>query len=218
MAEAGFTLDIWYFAGLSGDFRKGKMQRRLIAGHPINIGRKQTGELFALRDICPHRAAPLSKGCLKDGTVECPYHGWRFGVDDGTCKEIPALTAAQDIKTEKIKLRTYPISEQGQLVWVYISADKAAHSTDETSPQIAPPSFPFAARAPAITDCVTLNCHVDHAVIGLMDPAHGPYVHRQWWWRSQHSVHEKSKAFKPVPRGFAMSAHSPSSNSFAPRL
>ncbi|HEX3740376.1 MAG TPA: aromatic ring-hydroxylating dioxygenase subunit alpha, partial [Terriglobales bacterium] len=54
---------------------------------------------------------------------------------------------------------------------------------------------------------------VDHGIIGLMDPAHGPFVHQAWWWRSQHSIHEKEKHFEPVANGFRMSAHTPSSNS-----
>ena len=214
MAEASFTLDIWYFAGLSGDLRNGQMLRRVIAGEPINLGRDESGKIFAMRDICPHRAAPLSKGCLKDGTVECPYHGWRFGIEDGACKEIPALTSKQTLETDKIKIRTFPVREDGQLIWVYISANPK----DISPPAINPPQFPFATRKRAIDDSVILNCYVDHAVIGLMDPAHGPYVHAQWWWRSEHSIHEKSKAFEPRERGFAMAAHSPSSNSFAYKL
>ena len=83
---SGFVFDIWYFAGLSRDVARGKMARIEIAGEPITLGRNEDGSLFALRDICPHRAAPLSKGCIKDNTVECPYHGWRFGIDDGACK------------------------------------------------------------------------------------------------------------------------------------
>ena len=54
---------------------------------------------------------------------------------------------------------------------------------------------------------------VDHGIIGLMDPAHGPFVHQAWWWRSRHSIHEKQKNFEPIPNGFRMSAHTPSSNS-----
>jgi phenylpropionate dioxygenase-like ring-hydroxylating dioxygenase large terminal subunit len=46
-----------------------------------------------------------------------------------------------------------------------------------------------------------------------MDPAHGPFVHQAWWWRSRHSIHEKQKQFEPIPNGFRMSAHTPSSNS-----
>ena len=213
-SQNSFVFDIWYFAGLASDIRKGQMIRREIAGEPICIGRQDDGSLFALRDICPHRAAPFSKGCIKDGTVECPYHGWRFGIDDGACKEIPALTPDQTLETEKIKVRTFPVRQEGQLIWVYVAADKRFTG----SPEIDPPAFPFANRRAIMDDSLTLNCHVDHAVIGLMDPAHGPYVHRQWWWRSESSIHAKAKAFEPRERGFAMAAHEPSSNSFAYKL
>jgi hypothetical protein len=54
---------------------------------------------------------------------------------------------------------------------------------------------------------------VDQAIIGLMDPAHGPFVHQAWWWRSRHSIREKEKQFEPIPDGFRMSAHAPSANS-----
>ena len=52
---------------------------------PIVVGRTESGEAFALRDICPHRLVPLSAGKMKDTdgepTVECPYHGWVFHTD-----------------------------------------------------------------------------------------------------------------------------------------
>jgi len=46
-----------------------------------------------------------------------------------------------------------------------------------------------------------------------MDPAHGPFVHQAWWWRSRASIREKTKRFEPIPEGFRMSAHAPSGNS-----
>jgi phenylpropionate dioxygenase-like ring-hydroxylating dioxygenase large terminal subunit len=46
-----------------------------------------------------------------------------------------------------------------------------------------------------------------------MDPAHGPFVHQAWWWRSRASIHEKTKRFEPIAEGFRMSSHAPSSNS-----
>ena len=54
---------------------------------------------------------------------------------------------------------------------------------------------------------------MDHGIIGLMDPAHGPFVHQSWWWRGRKSIHEKEKQFEPIPLGFRMSPHQPSSNS-----
>ena len=46
-----------------------------------------------------------------------------------------------------------------------------------------------------------------------MDPAHGPFVHQAWWWRSRHSIRDKAKQFEPIPNGFRMSPHAPSANS-----
>lgn len=211
---SSFVHDIWYFAGLKSDVKTGALIRRVIAGEPITLGRKKDGQIFALRDICPHRAAPLSRGRIIGDTVECPYHGWRFSAANGACTAIPALTSEQEMETSKIKVRHFPARQDGHLIWIYISSDKKFSGV----PPIDPPQFAMAERAPLISDELTLNCHVDHAVIGLMDPAHGPYVHSQWWWRSKHSMHEKSKAFEPRERGFAMAAHTPSSNSFAYKL
>jgi len=40
-----------------------------------------------MRDICPHRLAPLSQGRVdpQTGCIECPYHGWQFN-STGTYK------------------------------------------------------------------------------------------------------------------------------------
>lgn len=213
-----FVMNIWYFAGLSTDIKTGALIRREIAGEPITLGRKQDGTVFALKDICPHRAAPLSEGQIHEegdsATIECPYHGWKFGTADGACKDIPALCKNQSLDTERIKVRTFPVREDGQLLWVFISSDKHFSGT----PDVEPPLFPFARHKATLDDSLILNCHVDHAVIGLMDPAHGPYVHRQWWWRSEKSMHEKQKDFAPYNVGFAMVRHSPSSNSRAYKI
>src|SRR6202042_2564895 len=58
-----------------------------------------------------------------------------------------------------------------------------------------------------------LPCSVDPGIIGLMDPAHGPFVHQAWWWRSRASIHEKTKRFEPIAEGFRMASHQPSGNS-----
>ena len=78
-----FLFNTWYFIGTSSEIHLGKMKRKVIAGQPLVVGRRKNGSIFALRDTCPHRAAPFSKGCIIKNTVECPYHGWRFDVDSG---------------------------------------------------------------------------------------------------------------------------------------
>ena len=212
----GFLTDIWYFVALSSDLKPGKLARYELLGEPVLLGRSQKGQLFALRDICPHRAAPLSGGkfireASGEETVECPYHGWRFGAD-GACAAIPSLVADQEMDIARIRVRRYPVAESQGLVFVWITSD----TRGQGEPTEAPPVFPgVVGGAPKLVDRMDFDAHIDHAVVGLMDPAHGPYVHQQWWWRSKASQHEKAKRFEPRESGFAMVRHEPSKNSRA---
>jgi phenylpropionate dioxygenase-like ring-hydroxylating dioxygenase large terminal subunit len=88
-----------------------------------------------------------------------------------------------------------------------------------------PPTIPAAPKLAVFSEkyrMTHLECelpsHVDQGIIGLMDPAHGPFVHQSWYWRSRHSIHEKEKKFEPIANGFRMSPHTPSSNSAPYRM
>ncbi|MCG8442515.1 MAG: aromatic ring-hydroxylating dioxygenase subunit alpha [Caulobacterales bacterium] len=218
LQEAGpvFLTDIWYFACLGRELKAGAMTRKTIVGEPIVIGRTTSGEAFALRDICPHRGAPLSAGRLvENGTgagVQCPYHGWTFRTSDGTCSAIPALVD-EGVDIARIRAPRYRLREAAGLVWIYMPSAAGA----DGEPQVEPLAFE-APGAPRLMARCLLPCHADHGIVGLVDPAHGPYVHQNWWWRSPSSMHEKAKAFHPSPYGFTMTAHRPSSNSRAYKL
>ena len=41
------------------------------------------GQFFAMRDMCGHRNAPLSRGRLEGCIVECPLHFAQFDVRTG---------------------------------------------------------------------------------------------------------------------------------------
>jgi phenylpropionate dioxygenase-like ring-hydroxylating dioxygenase large terminal subunit len=209
-----FLRDLWYFGALSSELKPGQHLHRELLGRPILFGRDHAGKVYALRDICPHRGILLSGGEAQqhgDEThVECPYHGWRFRTD-GSCAAIPSLTAEQTTAMDlsKIKTRAFPVHEDQGLIWIYYAED------DDAVPCIDPPKLDIPdGHMPRMVIRDVFNCHVDHAVIGLMDPAHIPYIHRQWWWRSAKSVHEKEKIFGPVDRGFSMLPHTPSKNSY----
>jgi phenylpropionate dioxygenase-like ring-hydroxylating dioxygenase large terminal subunit len=215
----GFLYGLWYVAALSTDLRPGRLKRYEILGEPVLVGRDRAGRAYALRDICPHRAAPLSAGRLARDetgaeTVECPYHGWMFRTADGACSRIPSLVDGQAMEVERIRVRSYPVEESQGLVWIFMAEGPRA-----SGPEGPPPRFEgVVGDGPKLVERMDFEAHVDHAVVGLMDPAHGPYVHQQWWWRSSASQHEKSKAFEPRELGFAMVRHAPSSNSRAYRI
>jgi phenylpropionate dioxygenase-like ring-hydroxylating dioxygenase large terminal subunit len=214
----GFLEDIWYFAALGSDLKPGKLQRYEILGQPILLARERSGAVYAMRDICPHRAAPLSAGKLvgEGGAevVECPYHGWKFRTD-GVCAQIPSLVADQEMDASRIRVRRYPAAESQGLVFVWMASDAAR----DAEPDQPPPAFEgVVGGAPKLVDRMMFDAHIDHAVVGLMDPAHGPYVHQQWWWRSKAHQLEKAKPFEPREAGFAMVSHAPSKNSRAYKI
>jgi phenylpropionate dioxygenase-like ring-hydroxylating dioxygenase large terminal subunit len=215
----GFLYGLWYFAALGPELKPGRLKRYEFLGEPVLLGRTRAGEAYALRDICPHRAAPLSAGRLKADAsgaevVECPYHGWTFRARDGVCTRVPSMVDGQDFEAGRVRVRSYPVQESQGLVWIFMAENARA-----PGPEAPPPMFEgVVGGAPKLVERMDFEAHLDHAVVGLMDPAHGPYVHQQWWWRSSASQHEKSKAFEPRELGFAMVRHAPSKNSRAYRI
>jgi len=204
-----FLRDCWYVAGLAATVRKGGLSREMLLGEPVLIGRGRDGRVFALRDICPHRGVPLSAGrVLSDNTVECPYHGWRFR-GDGQCALIPSLVGGEAIEAAKIKVRAYPACEQDGLIWVYM----AAPGHEAAAPRYEPPRVGVPNAKPRWVESQLFACAIDHAVIGLMDPAHAPYVHGRWWWKV--TPKEKAKTYAPLANGFVMTKHKPSKPMYA---
>ena len=67
----------WYVACLSTELRRRPLSRAVL-DTPMALFRDGAGVPHALVDRCPHRNAPLSIGRVRDGLLECRYHGWRF--------------------------------------------------------------------------------------------------------------------------------------------
>src|SRR4051812_8276057 len=206
----------WYRALPSDKVNRGKLHKAVLLEIPLVIGRDRSGKPFALRDACPHRGMPLSCGQFDGEQLECSYHGWRFHSLSGQCRLIPSLTADQNLKVDRIYAGNYACEEHESFVWVFMPdpGPPGAGFTARAEPGSACPRSPtFSEKYKTAYLTADLPCSVDHGIIGLMDPAHGPFVHQAWWWRSRHSIHEKQKQFEPIPNGFRMSAHTPSSNS-----
>ena len=183
---------------------------------PLVIGRDAAGKPFALRDVCPHRAFPLSFGRFDGSSVECAYHGWQFDAHTGQCRHIPSLTADSKLKSERIYAGSFPCEERDGYIWAYMTNPEGrAPLAADGAPRIpSAPELPtFSPHYKIAHLWADLPCSVDHGIIGLMDPAHGPFVHQAWWWRSRRSIRDKAKQFEPIPNGFRMSPHAPSANS-----
>ena len=58
---------------------------------------KSAGQIYALSNKCAHMACPLSGGTLKDQTIQCPCHDWRFDIRTG-----------EFLNAREIKIPIYP--------------------------------------------------------------------------------------------------------------
>lgn len=41
------------------------------------------GRVYALDNACLHVGGPLAEGFIEDGCVTCPWHEWRYRLEDG---------------------------------------------------------------------------------------------------------------------------------------
>jgi phenylpropionate dioxygenase-like ring-hydroxylating dioxygenase large terminal subunit len=204
----------WYSPLRSAQLRGTRLRQAMVLGVPLVLGRDTQGRAFALRDACPHRGMPLSAGHMQGDQLECSYHGWRFEGRTGQCQAIPSLTGHEKLSVEKIYAGHFACEEADGYVWVYLPEPGS-----KSEPAEGPPRLPvFSAHYRLAHLWADLPVSIDHGIIGLMDPAHGPFVHQAWWWRSRSSIHEKEKTFEPIPNGFRIRAHSPSANSAAYKL
>ena len=77
------------------------------------------GELYAIRNTCPHQGGPLCRGVLtgfvvsnepgkyqylrRGEVIRCPWHGWEFDIKTGMSWVDP----------KRIRVKRYPVTVQG---------------------------------------------------------------------------------------------------------
>ena len=144
--------------------------RVVVAGEPIVLFRDGRGGLGALLDRCPHRGVALSLGRVtSDGTLECPFHGWRFDVSGAN----RATPLNPDARCETLGAAALPVREIGDLIWVYTRR----HAKD-----VAEPIVPESLTDPRLTRTYVERdwaCHWTRAMENMLDSPHLPFVHRR---------------------------------------
>lgn len=81
------------------------------------------GELFAIRNICPHRTGPLCKGRTRplvvsqgdlniayereDEIIKCPWHQWEFDIKTG-----------HSITDDNLRVRTYKVEVENDTILI----------------------------------------------------------------------------------------------------
>ena len=110
----------WYVCARRDEIGRTPLARRLLDTDVV-MYRTEAGAPVAMRNRCPHRAFPLSRGKLVGDRLVCGYHGMEFDTD-GICQSLPAVAHVP----ANVCVATYPIADRGPLSWIWMGAPDLA--------------------------------------------------------------------------------------------
>jgi nitrite reductase/ring-hydroxylating ferredoxin subunit len=111
-----------YEACSTDQVNSGDMISVTLGGVQVLIANVE-GQFYALNDLCPHLAVPMSQGGLKDMCVVCPGHGSQFELATGKVlkwvgREPTLLGSLLGGKARHAT--TYPVTVENDRVYVDI--------------------------------------------------------------------------------------------------
>ncbi len=159
----------WFVVAFSDEIAPGKAVSLRYFGEDLVAFRGEDGQVHVLEAYCAHMGAHLGVGSRVVGcTVQCPFHGWRYG-GDGACVEIPY---AKKIPA-KARQRSWPVCERNGVVLMHFDPRGAA--PDFEIPPIA--EYGSAEWLPWSRSRYHIKTHPREIVDNLADRAHFPSVH-----------------------------------------
>ncbi|MBI2785200.1 MAG: Rieske 2Fe-2S domain-containing protein [Legionella longbeachae] len=97
-----------------------KPQRLMLLDMPLVVYRANN-QIIVLQDKCPHRGAPLSAGKVRNGLLQCSYHGWLFN-HSGECIAIPGLVGKTNFANKCVL--AYPTKIHMGLLFVCLNKNE----------------------------------------------------------------------------------------------
>lgn len=158
----------WYAGAWSGELAQRPLGRALL-GRPVVLFRGSDGRACAVDARCPHRGADLSQGRCVDGTVECPFHGWRFDAR-GLCVSIPSQPDTVKVPPGA-KVDAFAVAERDGTIW--LRAD-AGHGPSAPSQ---PPARVLNGRRVVVPPTLVRGPFL-RVLENTLDTAHNPFIHR----------------------------------------
>jgi nitrite reductase/ring-hydroxylating ferredoxin subunit len=117
---------LWWAVARSEEISDAKPFSADIGEQPLVLWRDKHGIARALEDRCPHRRAPLSRGCIRDnGWIQCGYHGWSYDGETGRLTEVPNMKDKQKFPP-LYRAAAFAVREEGGFVRVRLDSSAAA--------------------------------------------------------------------------------------------
>lgn len=162
----------WFFVGFSNELRVGDVKPIYYFGQNLVLFRTEDGTAHVFEAYCPHLGAHLGYGGrVKDGKIQCPFHGWCFN-GRGECVDIPYANKIPS----KARVSTFPVREVNDWILVYYSAQKESPTWEapEMPEYVSPEWIPFKPIRRW-----KVRTHIRELAENGMDIAHLPFLHGQ---------------------------------------
>jgi len=164
----GFA-NVWTPVCMSSELRPSRPLGLQVAGTKIVLFRGSDGHPVALIDRCPHRGVALSLGSVKDGCIECPFHGWRFD-QHGAAVHVPWNP---DAKTANLGAISLAARDRAGQIWIYTAPDTKPSEEPAVAEELLGPQVHLSGGA------LDWNSHWTRAMENMLDWPHLPFIHRK---------------------------------------
>ena len=100
-----------------------------VAAEPVVVVRGADGALRAFFNVCRHHAAAVvTQPCGQASILQCPYHGWKYGLD-GSLKGMPEFEGVENF--DRAQNGLLPVRVETWECFVFVNLDPRAGSLGE---------------------------------------------------------------------------------------
>jgi phenylpropionate dioxygenase-like ring-hydroxylating dioxygenase large terminal subunit len=158
----------WYAVLDSGEVPRGRPLGVFRMGEKLVFWRDASGKVVCQKDLCPHRGAAVSRGKIRDDTIVCPFHGFRYDPT-GECRLVPC-SGRNSTPPKVLHLPGYPVREEYGWIWIFWG------ESDGNLPPV--PYFPnLNSSFSYATFPYRWKTHYSRAIENQLDVMHLPFVH-----------------------------------------
>jgi choline monooxygenase len=94
-----------------------------VAGEPVLVVRGQDGALRGFFNVCRHHAAAvMTEACGTAARLQCPYHGWTYGLD-GSLRGVPDFEKVENFDRKQNGLVPLGVDIWEKFVFVHLDPD-----------------------------------------------------------------------------------------------
>ena len=160
----------WYAVMSSHHIKKNRIVGAKRFGVNLAFFRTADGDVGCVQDICAHRGASLSGGCVNKNHIQCPFHGIEYATD-GSCVYVPSEGKSSKNDFSRFNLKSYPVKEIGGIIFVWYG---------DKEPDKEPDYFDIIRDSSYTYDHMEDTWQVDYSRVieNQLDVSHLAFVHR----------------------------------------